>query len=84
MYANIGNLKGNIKWKNTYLNDDLSPEELRMKRNMLSLAAYCRSKGRRAKVVGQYFTLDNARYSYENLEKLPEDCQMKNIKTVKT
>ena len=80
IYQNVNKLKGNQKWKNTFINDDLSPDEARKQRDLRILAAHCRNLNFDCKQKGMALILDNEKFTYDRLDKLPDDKKMERVK----
>ena len=72
-----------MKWRNVYLNDDLSPEEQHKRREMRCIAALAKSRGIRCQLKNGGLVIDDQRYTHSDMERLPYGLSMTEAKIVK-
>ena len=66
-----------------YIKDDLPTDIARQRQDLRCLAALARDKGYGAAVRDGVLIVDNKRYTYKDLDNLPDDLTIKNAKTLK-
>ena len=72
IYKHVKYLKGNDDWKRVFVSDDL-PREVAEKRKILRcLAATARDRGHRATVRGAALVIDDMKYTYNEIQDLPD------------
>ena len=84
LYKNISSLKDDEKWARISIRDDVTEEMQDIQRDLRSIAASARSQGLKAQVRGKALILEDKRYSYEDINDLPNDLSLENAKVVKT
>ena len=82
IFKNISKLKDNQKWKGTIIQDDLPQEEIARRRDLRCLSALAKEKGHTSSVRGGSLIINDQRYGYRDLSKLPEGISMENAKLV--
>ena len=81
IFKNIHKAKDSEEWKGIHIQDDLPPEIIEQRRELRCLAALAREKGHRASTRGGAL-IDEQRYTYKDMENLPEGISMENAKLV--
>ena len=82
VYKHLRNLQGLDKWDKVFISDDLTEVQQRQLRDLKSLAAYARSQGCNSTVKANCIVLENRKYAYRDLHKLPADLTLEKAKTV--
>ena len=83
IFKRVKNLRNNMKWRNVYLNDDLSPEEQHKRREMRCIVALAKSRGIRCQLKNGGLVIDDQRYTHSDMERLPYGLSMTEAKIVK-
>ena len=85
--AIVKNLKDTIAWNKVYIQDEMSPTELRERNTMLTVTNYAKSKGYKARLLGYKCVIrdekDNStKYSLNNnINDLPKECGLESVFT---
>ena len=82
IYKFVKNLKASDQWKKVFISDDLPCESAEQQKIIRCLAATARDQGHRATVCASALVIDEMRYSFQDLDDLPEGISMANAKTV--
>ena len=69
--------------KNTFLSDDMSPEQQSQRRDFCCLHALARSKGFDSKLRGDTIVIENDRYNHSEINCLPHKLTLENAKIVR-
>ena len=80
MFKNIKKLKDSEKWANIGISDDLTQDRLSKQRDLRALAGLARTKGLTAQQRGDTLIIDEQRYSYKDLDSLPEGISLEQAK----
>ena len=83
VFRNAYKLKTIESRKNTYLSDDMSPEQQSQRRDLRCLHALARSKGIDSKLRGDTIVIENVSYNHGEIGCLPHDLTLENAKIVK-
>ena len=82
IYKFVKNLKASDHRKKVFISDDLPREIAEQRKIIRCLAATARDQGHRATVCDSALVIDEMRYSFQDLDDLPEGISMENAKTV--
>ena len=82
IFRNIKNLKNATQYDGVRISDDLTPSELKVREDLLSLAIYCRDKGYDCKVRNDKISINDRQYTLDGLNDLPDGITMEAVKTV--
>ena len=84
LYKNISTLKEDEKWSRISTRDDVTEEVQDIQRDLRCIAASARSQGLKAQVRGKALILEDKRYTYDEINDLPNNLSLENAKIVKT
>ena len=79
---NISKAKDSNKWLGVHVQDDLPPEIIEQRRDLRCLAALAKEKGHRVSLRGGSLVIDEQRYGFHDIGKLPDGINMENAKLV--
>ena len=82
VYKHVNNLKGIQKWNRVYLGDDVPPEIQGQRRDLRSIVALARSEGHMCKLRGGDLVMDNVKYTYRDIDRLPHGLSLEKAKVV--
>ena len=82
IYSKLKTLKESTRWTKISLADDLTLKQQRERRDLQALAAYARKQGKAARVMNGALTIEGIRYTYVDLNNLPEGITLGNAKTL--
>ena len=82
IYKNVKKLRDSEETKKIYIKDDLPANIARQRQDLRSLASFARDTGYDASVRGNAVIVDNMRYTYGELDNLPEDLSLEMAKTL--
>ena len=82
IYKYVKNIRGSDDWDKVYISDYLPREIAEQRKILRCLAATARDRGHRATVPGAALVIDDMRYTYQDIDDLPEGITMENAKTV--
>ena len=82
VFKNISKLHKQEKWRGTFVQDDLPQEEIAQHRDLRCLSALAKEKGHASSVRGSALIINEQRYSYRDIDKLPEGISMEAAKLV--
>ena len=84
IYTKVINLKGLEKWRGTTIADDLSPDQLKDKRDLQAILVLAKFQNVEAKLSGLAIVIEGRRYTHRDLEQnqLPEGMSLREAKTL--
>ena len=84
IYTKVINLKGLEKWRGTTNADDLSPDQLKDKRDLQAILVLAKFQNMEAKLSGLAIVIEGRRYTHRDLEQnqLPEGMSLREAKTL--
>ena len=82
IYKNVKKLKDNDSYKRTYVKDDLPEDIARQRQELRCLAVAARDRGYETTIRGGALVVDNKRYTYSDIDDLPEGITLENAKIV--
>ena len=82
IYSNVKRLVDLPKWSNTYINDDLTPEQRSEKHDARSIALFARTLNVDCKQRGGAVIIDGRRYPAKEFHNLPHNLSLENAKVV--
>ena len=82
VYKHLKNLKGVEKWDKVFVNDDLTELQQNQQRDLRALSAYARTRGYDSAVKANCIFVDNRKYAYRELDRLPQDLTLEKAKTI--
>ena len=82
VYKKVKHLKESEDTKKVYIKDDLPADIARQRQDLRCLASYARDVGYEASVRGNAVIVDNVRYTYSEINNLPEDVSLEKAKTI--
>ena len=83
IFKNIEKLRTLDQWKGVYLSDALSATEQNQQKDLRCLYAAAKSRGIDVKLRGLLLTIDRIRYTYADINHLPHNLSMENVKLIK-
>ena len=78
----LKNLGGIDRWNKVYVSDDLTEIQQNQQRDLRALAAYARSKGYSSTVRANCIIVDNRKFAYKDLHRLPQELTLEKAKTI--
>ena len=82
IYSNVRMLAGITKWKHTYINDDLTPEQRSVTRDARSITLLARARGIDSKQKGGAVIGDGQVFPAKGFHNLPHNLSSENAKLV--
>ena len=77
---NIYKLKNDEKWRGVFLQDDMTPDEQKKRKETRAIYAYAKAKGLDVKMKGSRLVVDGVKYNHN--EELPHNLSIENAKTI--
>ena len=82
IYNNIKNMVGKDKWRNVYINDELTADQTNKMKNMRAISGYARSVGMETKIKGTSLIVDGKKFTLDDLDCVPEEITIEKAKNI--
>ena len=82
VFKNLKNMAGKEKWRNIYINDDLTADQSSKMKDMRSINGYARSVGMETKIRGTKLFVKDKKFGLNELDKVPEEIGIEKAKTI--
>ena len=83
VFRNVHKLKDKAKWAPVHISEDLTDENSRKQRDLKAIAALATDLGYEARVNGLTISIDGKKFTYNNIDQLPDDLTLSAAKTIK-
>ena len=82
IFQNLKNLAGNPKWKNVFINDDLTQEQAGKMKDLRAINGYARSIGKDSKIKGMKIIIEGKSFGLDDVDKVPQEISIVNAKNI--
>ena len=82
IFQNLKKLAGNAKWKNIYINDDLTQDQVVKMKDLRAINGYAKSIGKDSKIKGSKLVVDGKTYGLDEVDKVPAEISIVSAKNI--
>ena len=82
MFKNIKKMAGNEKWRNVYINDELTADQTNKMKDMRAISGYARSVGKETKIKGTNLIVEGKKFGLDELDSVPAGITIEKAKTI--
>ena len=83
IFKNVGKLSQFDKWKGVWLSDAISPQEQSQQRDLRCIYAAAKAQRINVKLRGSCIIIEDAKYTYKDINNLPNNLSMENVKILR-
>ena len=83
IFKNLKKLAGNNNWRNVFINDDLTPDQINKMKDMRAVHYYAKSLGRNTTLRGTNLFIDDRRFNLDEIDKVPSELSIEKAKNIK-
>ena len=82
IFKNVKNIVGNDKWKNVYINEELTADQTNKMKMMRAISGFAKSVGMETRIKGTSLICEDKKYGLDDLLNVPEKISIENAKTI--
>ena len=82
VFQNLKKLAGNDKWKNIFINDDLTKDQAEKMKDLRAINGFARSLGKDSKLKGSKLIVEGKLYGLDEVDKVPTDIKIEKAKNI--
>ena len=82
IFKNIKKMVGKEKWRNIYINDELTADQTNKMKDMRAINGYAKSVGKETKIKGTNLIVEGKKFGLDELESVPAEITIEKAKTI--
>ena len=82
IFKNLKKIAGSDKWRNVFINEDLTSDQMKKMKDLRLINGYARSVGKASIVRGTAIIIENQKYTLDELDKVPKEVSIKKAKQI--
>ena len=82
IFQNLKKLVGNPKWRNVFINDDLTQEQAGKMKDLRAINGYARSIGKDSKIIGMKIIVEGKSFGLDDVNKVPQEISIIKVKNI--
>ena len=82
IFQNLKKLTGNPRWKNVFINDDLTEDQAGKMKDLRAINGYAKSIGKNAKIKGATLFIDGKSFGLDDVNKVPSEVSIEKAKNI--